>query len=212
MLISMNLIALTGGIASGKSTVARRLTELGAHLVDADRLAREVVEPGSPTLTRIAQTFGEDVLDDRGALNRQALADIVFEDPEELGRLNAIIHPAITARGDEEIARLRALDPEGIIVFDIPLFVEHPNDRGWDAVIVVEAPDEMRVQRMIDYRGMTRQEALSRIAHQATNEERRAVADALIDASGTIDWTIEQVDRLWRDITSGRFQTRSTTS
>lgn len=195
----MLLIALTGGIASGKSLVSQRLSELGAVLVDADVLAREVVEPGAPALNRIVDVFGPGILRADGSLDRAALGAIVFADPASLATLNSITHPAIWARAKELFDAAAAADPNAIVVYDVPLLVEASEERPlrFDRVIVVEAPVETRVDRMVEQRGMTRDEALARIQSQATDEQRRAAADDIIDNSGTRDETHRQVDDLW---------------
>lgn len=204
----MNLVALTGGIAAGKSTIARRLTEHGAHLIDADALAREVVQPGEPTLDHLVDAFGEGILTDAGALNREALGALVFDDPNKLAILNGITHPAIRERGKQKLRNIREQDPDAIIVYDIPLLVESDDDREWDAVIVAEAPDEMRIERLVTLRGMSEEDARARLASQASNEQRRAVADFIIDTSGTVAWTIEQADRVWEALKTNRSRTQ----
>lgn len=196
----MKLIALTGGIASGKSTIAARLAELGAHHIDADQVARDVVAPGEPALEQIVEQFGGEVLTDDGTLNRTKLGSIVFNNSELLQNLNSIVHPAVRRRGQELIAGFQHSDPNGIVVYDVPLMVENPNEYPWDLVVVAEAPEEIRIDRMIELRGMTRKDAEARLAHQATNEERRAIADLLIDTSGTMEWTLDQSDRLWQSL------------
>lgn len=195
----MLLIALTGGIASGKSLVSQRLRELGAVIVDADVLAREVVEPGSPALEQIAEAFGRGILLPDGSLDRPALGAIVFNDPASREKLNSITHPAIWKRAKELFDAAAAADPNAIVVYDVPLLVEASGSRplSFDRVLVVETPVETRVDRMVEQRGMTREDALARIRSQATDEQRRAVADDVIDNSGTRDETLRQVDALW---------------
>ncbi|MBL5975444.1 MAG: dephospho-CoA kinase [Candidatus Leucobacter sulfamidivorax] len=193
----MKLIALTGGIASGKSTVARRLAEHGAVHIDADGLAREVVEPGTAGLAAIRGRFGDGVLGADGALDRPALGALVFADPEALADLNAIVHPAVRELFERRIREAGAADPHAVVVYDVPLLVEAEPGLEWDLVIVTEAPAETRVQRMVELRGMTREDAERRIANQASDEARRAIADVVIDTGGTEARTIEQVDELW---------------
>ena len=199
----MLLIALTGGIASGKSLVSQRLAELGAVLVDADVLAREVVEPGAPALSTIVEVFGPSILRADGGLDRAALGAIVFADPASLATLNSITHPAIWARAKELFDAAAAADPNAIVVYDVPLLVEASGKRPlrFDRVVVIEAPVDTRVERMVEQRGMTREEALARIQSQATDEQRRAAADDVIDNSGTREETLRQVDELWAGIT-----------
>lgn len=196
----MLLVALTGGIASGKSTVARRLAEHGAVVVDADQVARQVVEPGEPALAAIAEQFGAGVIAADGSLDRAALGAIVFSDPEGRLRLNAITHPAVLDRSRELFAAAGAADPEAIVVYDIPLLVEAGRHDEFDVVVVVHAATETRITRMVELRGMTRDEALHRIQSQATDTDRFSIADVVIDADGTIDETLAQTDALWENL------------
>lgn len=193
-------MALTGGIASGKSLVANRLVELGATLVDADVLAREVVAPGTPGLARVAQTFGPGVISADGSLDRAALAAIVFSDPERRAELNAITHPLIAERSAAIIA---AADPDAVVVRDIPLLAEIGGDTSpYDLVVVVHADVETRIRRMIEQRGMTREEAERRIAAQASDADRLALADVVIENDGDIADTLRQVNELWASLPS----------
>jgi dephospho-CoA kinase len=196
----MLLVALTGGIASGKSTVARRLEELGAVIVDADQVARQVVEPGEPALARIAEEFGPEVIAADNSLDRAALGAIVFSDPEGRQRLNAITHPAVLDRSRALFAAAGDADPDAIVVYDIPLLVEAGRSDEFDLRVVVHAATETRVSRMIELRGMTREEALHRINSQATDTDRFAIADVVIDADGTLEHTLEQTDALWENL------------
>lgn len=191
----MITVALTGGIASGKSLVAGRLRELGAIVIDSDALAREVVEPATEGLARVAAEFGSGVLTPEGALDRRALGAIVFGDPERRRALEAITHPLIRDRAKALAAEAPA---DAVVVRDIPLLVETaaPLD-SFAEVIVVDAPLETRIARMVEQRGMSRQEALDRIAAQATDEARLAIATVVIDNGGTVERTVEQVDALW---------------
>lgn len=197
----MRLIGLTGGIAAGKSTVAARLAEHGAIVIDADRVAREVVEPGEPALASIASRFGDRVVVG-GALDRPALGAIVFADPDARRDLERITHPAIQARVAERIAA-HADDPRAVVVYDVPLLVEARVPHDFDAVVVAHAPAEQRIARLVQLRGVARQEAERRVRAQASDEERLAVADVVVDTSGTMDETIAQVDALWRGIEEG---------
>jgi dephospho-CoA kinase len=196
----MLLVALTGGIASGKSTVARRLAEHGAVVVDADQVARQVVEPGEPALGLIAEVFGPEVIAADGSLDRAALGAIVFSDPEGRQKLNAITHPAVLERSRALFAAAAAADPDAIVVYDIPLLVEAGRIEEFDLKVVVHAATETRVRRMIDLRGMTREEALHRINSQATDTDRFAIADVVIDADGTLEETLAQTDALWENL------------
>lgn len=195
----MVLIGLTGGIASGKSVVSSRLRELGAVVVDADVLAREVVEPGTPALARIAEEFGPGVIAADGSLDRAALGSIVFTDADARARLNAITHPAVWERAQELFDAATRVDPRAVIVYDVPLLAEGRGARPmtFDVVVVVDAPIDTRIARMVEHRGMTREEALHRIGAQASDAERLAIADVVIDNSGDLSDTLAQVDALW---------------
>jgi len=195
----MYLIGLTGGIASGKSVVGKRLAELGAVHVDADVLAREVVEPGTPGLAAIAERFGPSVIAEDGSLNRPALGAIIFADPDERSALNAITHPAVWNRAKELFEQADAADPAAVVVYDVPLLVEASDGRPmkFDLVVVVNASTETRLTRLIELRGLTREEALHRLNSQATDTERLAIADVVIDSNGTLEETLRQADELW---------------
>lgn len=176
--------------------VASRLKERGAVLVDADALAREVVEPGTEGLTRIVAEFGKDVLGADGRLDRPKLGSLVFGDPARLAVLNGIVHPLVRARA---AAITSAAPADAVVVQDIPLLVETGQGSSFHLVLVVDAPEDTRLQRMLDHRGMTYEAARSRIAAQATREDRLAAADVVLDNSGNIQHLLEQVDRLWDD-------------
>lgn len=189
-------IGLTGGIGAGKSTVARALTERGAYLVDSDKIAREVVAPGTPGLARIVETFGEGMLGADGSLDRPALAAIAFANEENRLALNEITHPLIGARTTEMIESAPA---DGIVLQDIPLLVEGGLAPLFHLVIVVDADPEERVRRLTGQRGMSEEDARARIAAQATEEKRRAVADVWLDNSGAADSLVPAVAALWTD-------------
>jgi dephospho-CoA kinase len=183
-------VALTGGVASGKSTVAGILEELGAVVIDSDRLAREVVEPGTPGLAAVVDAFGGDVLADDARLDRPALGARVFADELARKRLEAILHPLIRARAAELES---AADPDALVVHDIPLLVETGQAAAFDAVLVVDVPVETQVERMVQDRGWTREDARARVAAQASREQRRAAATYVIDNTGTHDDLRERV-------------------
>jgi dephospho-CoA kinase len=190
-------IGLTGGIGSGKSTVAARLADLGATVIDADALAREVLEPGTSGLARVVERFGDGVLSPEGTLDRPRLGAIVFNDPDALADLNAIVHPLVRQRTAELLAQAGEDD---VVVNDVPLLVETGLQDGFDAVIVVEAPIAVRLSRLVD-RGLTEHDARSRIAAQASDEQRRAVATVVIDNSGSVAELRTQVDAAWQRLT-----------
>ena len=196
----MYLIGLTGGIASGKSTVARRLAELGAVHIDADRLARVAVEPGTAALDEITRSFGPSVIAPDGSLDRAALGAVVFADPESLARLNSIVHPAVRRLSNQQIREAAETDPYAVVVYDVPLLVEAAVDHPFDLIVVTHADEATRVQRMVDLRGMPESEAVRRIRSQASDAERLAVADVVIDTTGTLGHTLAQVDDLWRRV------------
>jgi dephospho-CoA kinase len=191
-------VGLTGGIGSGKSEVSRRLASLGALLIDADAVAREVVEPGSPGLTAVVAEFGEDILLPDGTLDRERLGSIVFADDERRGRLNAIVHPLVGQRMRELV---EAAPDDAIVVYDVPLLAENDLAGMYDLVVVVDTPVEEQVRRLTTRRGMTEEAARARIAAQATRDRRRAIADHVIDNSGTLDALATQVDTLWTELT-----------
>ncbi|GAA1147855.1 dephospho-CoA kinase [Nesterenkonia lutea] len=192
-------VGLTGGIASGKSAVSARLAEHGALIIDADLLARQVLEPGSPGLDEVVSAFGDALLTESGELDRAGLGQIVFADEEARVRLNAIVHPRVRA----EASRLRAAAPEGsVVVEDIPLLVETGQQGRFDLVLVVQTPERQRIERIMRDRGATEEEARSRIAAQATDAQRAAAADVILDNSGTLDELHRQVDELYEKLQS----------
>jgi dephospho-CoA kinase len=194
-------VALTGGIGSGKSTVAQLLVDRGAIVIDADAIAREVVAPGEPALAEIRAAFGPEVIGEDGTLDRGRLASLVFCDAAALARLNEITHPRIAERSAALIA---AAPPDAVVVYDMPLLVEQGPTalQGWDHVVVVDCPDELRLQRLIE-RGLDPDDARRRMAAQATREQRLAVADTVLDNSGDLDALRAQVSGLWTRLTGG---------
>lgn len=199
---SVQVIALTGGIASGKSSVSRRLAEHGAVIVDADLLAREVVEPGTPGLASIRRRFGDAVIAADGSLDRAALGSLVFGDPSARADLNAITHPAVWRAALDRFAQAEASDPDAIVVYDVPLLVEASERRPlvFDRVVVVEADRAERIRRLVTDRGMSEEDAIRRIDAQAGDADRRAVADILIVNDGDLDDLLQRVDVLWDEL------------
>lgn len=198
----MTLIALTGGIAAGKSTVARRLAERGALVIDADQLAREAVAAGSPGLAAVAEAFGPEVLTPSGELDRPALGALVFADERARERLNSIVHPEVRRLSHERFESAAAEHPGALIVYDVPLLAESRGAGEFDRVVVVHAPAEERIRRMIAERGLTRDQAEGRVLAQATDEERLAIADDVIDASGTLEDTLRSADAVYDRLTA----------
>jgi dephospho-CoA kinase len=190
------ILGVTGGIGSGKSTVAQLLAERGACLIDADAIAREIVVPGSPVLAALVDEFGSEILHDDGTLHRAKLAAIAFAEPDGTRRLNAIMHPSIAAVAAERLAAADA----SVVVYDMPLLVETGQQELVDHVVVVDVPEELQVERAVGMRGFAEQDVRRRIAAQASRDERLAVANTVIDNSGTPEQTAEQVDALWRRI------------
>ncbi len=196
----MYLVGITGGIASGKSTVSRHLERRGAVRIDADEIAREVVAVGTPALAALTERFGHGILDGSGALDRQALAAIVFADEAALAALNAIVHPAVQRRVAELLALVAAERPDAIVVYDVPLLVEAGVTLPFDLVVSVEAPVAARIERLRHLRGFSRADAERRIARQASASERALRADIVLDASGTLAATLAAADRVWEII------------
>ncbi|MFI6576495.1 dephospho-CoA kinase [Nocardiopsis sp. NPDC050513] len=192
----MLTVGLTGGIGSGKSAVSAELARLGATVIDADLIAREVVEPGTEGLAEVVAEFGEGVLTPEGRLDRARLGEIVFADEDSLGRLNAIVHPRVGKRSTELMERARA---EGVrvVVYDVPLLVENGLGPLYDVVVVVDTPDEARVERVAADRGMPREQVWARIRAQADRESRLAAADLVVDNSGTREELVARVGELW---------------
>jgi len=192
----VRMVGLTGGIGAGKSAVARRLASHGAVIIDADALAREVVEPGTEGLAEVVATFGDQVLAADGSLDRAALGRVVFEDPAARERLEAIVHPRVRDRTAEIVATSPA---DAVVVNDVPLLVETGLAGAYDVVIVVEATESVRVARLVADRAMSQVDARARIEAQASDEQRRAVADVVIVNNGTLAELDAEVDTVWRD-------------
>ncbi|MFI8815257.1 MULTISPECIES: dephospho-CoA kinase [unclassified Streptomyces] len=191
-------VGLTGGIGAGKSEVSRLLVGYGAVLIDADRIAREVVAPGTPGLAAVVDAFGTGILLADGTLDRPALGAIVFADADRLAVLNAIVHPLVGARSAE---LERAADPDSVVIHDVPLLTENGLAPLYDLVVVVDATPETQLDRLVRLRGMTEADARARMAAQATREERRAVADLIVDNDGPLEALEPRVREVWDELT-----------
>ncbi|WCN00771.1 dephospho-CoA kinase [Streptomyces sp. M92] len=191
-------VGLTGGIGAGKSEVSRLLVERGAVLIDADRIAREVVAPGTPGLAAVVAAFGEEVLGEDGGLDRPKLGSIVFADPERLATLNSIVHPLV---GDRSRALEEAAADDAVVVHDVPLLTENGLAPLYDVVVVVDADPATQLDRLVRLRGMTEQDARARMAAQATREQRRRIADMIIDNDVPLDRLRSRVDEVWDELT-----------
>ena len=188
------LIGLTGGIGSGKSTVAKRLVELGATEIDADVLAREVVEPGSEGLKQVTARFGTDLVKSDGSLDRALLAERAFGDSQSRKDLEGILHPLI-----QKLSRLRIAETQGVVVYTIPLLVETNATLPFDKIITVSAPESVRIDRLVKSRGMTSQEAQARISAQATDSQREAIADFVIESDCSMEELMKRVDHFFQE-------------
>ncbi|MGW7445355.1 dephospho-CoA kinase [Kitasatospora sp. NPDC054795] len=190
-------IGLTGGIGAGKSEVSRLFAARGAVIVDSDVIAREVVAPGTDGLAAVVAEFGPQVLREDGALDRPALGAVVFADPERLRALNAIVHPLVRARSAELEA---AAAPDAVVVHDVPLLAENGLAPLYDLVVVVDAADEVRLDRLVRLRGMAEEEARARMAAQASREDRLAIADLVVDNGGGLAELAARVDEVWAEL------------
>lgn len=200
----MQRIGLTGGIAAGKSVVATRLAELGAVVIDSDRLAREAVRPGSVGLDQVVEEFGAGMLAPDGSLDRPALGAVVFSDPGALARLNAIVHPIVRRLAAEREAAAGAAEAGAVVVHDIPLLVETGQADTFHMLVVVHTPAPLRVARLVADRGMSEAEAQRRVALQADDDVRLALADVVLDGTGSVAQLRAQVDELWERILQER--------
>lgn len=194
----MLLVGLTGGIGSGKTTVAAILHELGAVVLDADEFARRAIEPRTPGHERVVREFGPDVVGDDGTIDRGRLAAKVFSDPYARRRLEAIVHPEVARLLAESVEPYRSTDR--VVVYSVPLLVENHLESAFDRVVVVEAPEDVRVARLVGDRGMSEDDARARIAAQASDEDRRAVADDVIENAGDARELRERVLRMWSEL------------
>ncbi|KUM97854.1 dephospho-CoA kinase [Streptomyces cellostaticus] len=190
-------VGLTGGIGAGKSEVSRLLVEHGAVLIDADRIAREVVAPGTPGLAAVVEAFGEDVLAADGSLDRPRLGSIVFADPDKLAVLNSIVHPLVGSRSRELES---AAAGDAVVIHDVPLLTENGLAPLYDLVVVVDASPETQLDRLVRLRGMTEEDARARMAAQATREQRREIADIVIDNDVPLDALHKRVAEVWDEL------------
>lgn len=194
----MRIIGLTGGIGSGKTTVAERLRQKGAFVVDADRIAREIVEPGQPALAELAEAF-DGILAPGGGLDRAELARQAFASADATDTLNAITHPRIRER-TTELFREAEAEGHDVVVYDMPLLIENGEAETVDTVLVVDAPDDVRISRLVESRGLDEDDARRRIAAQVDRETRLAAADVVLDNSGDLASLIAQVDAFWDEV------------
>ena len=195
----MILVGLTGGIGAGKSSVSARLSELGAIIVDADAIVRELQQPGQPMVAALADRFGSDILHADGSLDRASLAALAFGNADALADLNQIVHPPVGREMSRRIDEHFATDH--VVVLDIPLLAENPR-QGLAATIVVDCPVEVAVERLVTMRGFTRQDAEARVAHQASREKRLALATHVVHNDGSLAHLCRQIDRLWQELQS----------
>lgn len=195
----MKKVGLTGGIGSGKSTVARMLADEGFPVVDADQIAREIMEPGSPVLAQVAEVFGEDLIDDTGALNRAELAKRAFSSTEQTEKLNALTHPAIRAESNRRFDEAEKAGARAVI-YDMPLLVDLGLHHDMDITVVVDVDVDERVRRLVDKRGLTEADARARIAQQIDDDTRRAAADIVVDNNGPLEALAAQVEKVVRMI------------
>lgn len=203
---TMPVVALTGGVGAGKSTVTEVLASCGAHIIDADALAREAVAHGSAGLERIRERFGSSVFGPDGALDRSALGALVFADPSARGDLNAIVHPIVHELYDAALQEAQRTDPEALVIYDVPLLAEARSASEFDLVVVVHTPAEERVSRLVHFRGLDPKAAQARVNSQASDEQRLALADVVLDSSRSIEDTraaarelCEELERAWPD-------------
>jgi len=202
----MTVVALTGGVAAGKTTVTDILSARGARVIDADILARAAVQPGSPALQGIQEKFGADVLDSTGSLNREALGKLVFHYPDAREALNAIVHPRVRELYKAELSAIQAETPDAVVVYAVPLLAEARSVSEFDAVIVAHAPEEVRLARLQEHRGFSEEDARARVGSQVSDDARLAMADSVVDCSGRLEETrsaahelFDELEDLWPD-------------
>ena len=196
----MTVVALTGGVAAGKTTVTDILSARGARVIDADILARAAVQPGSPALQGIQEKFGADVLDSTGSLNREALGKLIFHDPDAREALNAIVHPRVRELYEAELSAIQAETPDAVVVYAVPLLAEARSVSEFDAVIVAHAPEEVRLARLQEHRGFSEEDARARVGSQVSDEARLAMADSVVDCSGSLEETRSAAHELFDEL------------
>ncbi|MEX2264073.1 MAG: dephospho-CoA kinase [Bryobacteraceae bacterium] len=195
-------VGLTGGLASGKSFVGAALERLGCHLIQADRLGHEIISPGGEAYEQVVAEFGPEILAPEGGVNRRRLAAIVFGDPERLAKLNALVHPAVFRREDEIMDKIRAAEPDAIVVVEAAILIETGSYKRFDKMILVVAAEEQQIQRAMKRDGVSREEALARLKRQMPLSEKRKFADFVIDTSGDKESTLEQTGEVYRSLRS----------
>ena len=201
-------IGLTGGIASGKSTVAAMFVELGARSIDTDLIARQVVAPGGPVLQSIVNAFGPEVLDANGGLDRPRLRERIFKDREARKKLNAIVHPAVAAGVQAEFARIEQEDPKAVALVDVPLLFETNTEKRYETIVVVYVPPQMQVQRLMARDGVSQEAAEQSLKAQMPLEEKRKKAQFVVDNSGTLQETRKQVRAVWQTLCNVAYQSQ----
>jgi dephospho-CoA kinase len=197
-------VGLTGGLATGKSHVGRALADLGCHLISADRLGHEALEPAGEAFAPVLKEFGSGILDDRGWIDRRKLAAVVFDHSDRLKLLNSLVHPVVIRREEESIARVAETDPAGIVVVEAAILIETGSWRRFDRLILAVCPLEEQIERAVKRDGITREQALKRIGRQMPLEEKRKFAHYVIDTSGTRENTYSQTVKVWESLRSIR--------
>ena len=196
-------VGLTGGIATGKSTVGRMFVELGCHLIDSDNITHQLLEPGQKVHVAVVQAFGDDILAPDGTINRKILGEIVFNDPQARRKLNSLVHPAVVQRQQEWLMELEARDPQGIAIVDAALMIEAETYKNYDKVIVVACPPEEQRRRLRQRSGLSKEQIETRIRSQMPLEEKMKYADYLIDTSGSLEATRREVEHVYGELREG---------
>lgn len=193
-------VGLTGGLASGKSFVGESLAAMGCHLLKADELGHRLLEPGTPVYEQVVQEFGREILGEEGRIMRRALASIVFDDPDRLAQLNAIVHPAVIEEEERWIREASKADPHGIAIVEAAILIETGSYRRFDKIVLAVCTDEQQIERAMKRDGLSREEAMARLRRQMPLAEKRKFADYVIDTSGEKEQTLEQVKRLYEEL------------